>query len=90
MGHSNPSHRSLDVLERDRDRNRYNVAFHELGLEWHWDEHTYTELQSNRGDHSPVRVYVETRVPHLLRAYDPDFLVNAIEAKRTELDGAHG
>lgn len=86
MGQQHESRRPIDVLERDR--NGYNAAFNELGLEWHWDERTYSELQSNLGGHNPVRAFVETRVPHLLRAYDTTFLVDAVEAKRTELCGA--
>ncbi len=78
-----PSPRTIDHTER----NRYNAAFDELGLEWHWDEQTYAELQTTL-EKNPVHVYVETRLPHLLRAYDTDFLVKAIEAKRSQLGGA--
>ena len=49
---------------------QYLLALEALGLEWHWDA---TE---------PVRHYIEREHPHLLRAYDADFLVNAIEAAR--------
>ena len=77
-----PSPRTTDHAER----NRYNAAFDELGLEWHWDEQTYAELQKTL-EKNPVHVFIETRVPHLLRAYDTDFLVKAIEAMRTRLGG---
>ena len=49
---------------------QYLLAFEALGLEWHWDAS------------EPVRAYIEREHPHLLRAYDADFLVNAIEAAR--------
>ena len=49
---------------------QYLLAFESLGLEWHWDAS------------EPVRAYIEREHPHLLRAYDADFLVNAIEAAR--------
>ena len=69
------------------ERHRYNVAFGELGLAWFWDEQTYAELQSTiHADRSPVHVYVERHMPHLLRAYEPDFLVDAVEGKRLQLD----
>ena len=46
---------------------RYALALEELGLDWHWD------------GREPVRAYIEREHPHLLRVYDADFLVNAIE-----------
>ena len=50
---------------------QYRLAFEELGLDWHWD------------GREPVRAYIEREHPHLLRVYDADFLLNAIEAVRT-------
>ena len=47
---------------------RYALAFEELGLDWHWDG-----IES-------VRTYIEREHPHLLRVYDADFLVSAIES----------
>jgi hypothetical protein len=49
---------------------QYLLAFEELGLDWHWD------------GSEPVRAYIEREHPHLLRSYDADFLVNAIESTR--------
>jgi hypothetical protein len=49
---------------------QYLLAFEELGLEWKWD------------GSEPVRAYIEREHPHLLRSYDVDFLVNAIESTR--------
>ena len=66
----------------DRDLDAYNAAFHELGLRWHWDSATYEALLSLAVD-GPTRVrhYLQTQQPHLLRAYDADFLVALIERK---------
>ena len=72
----------------DIDRETYNAAFGELGLGWYWDAKTYAELQVIPEERNRVRTYVETHVPHLLRAYDADFLVNAIESKRAQLRSA--
>ncbi|MBC5767681.1 hypothetical protein [Ramlibacter albus] len=47
------------------------LALEELGLDWHWDAS------------EPVRQYIEREHPHLLRAYDADFLVKAIETLGT-------
>ena len=47
---------------------RYALAFEELELDWDWD------------GSEPLRAYIERERPHLLRMYDADFLVNAIES----------
>ena len=83
LQHGIQNDRSIETVEFDR--NRYNAAFDELGLAWHWDEKTYAELHSSRREKSPVHVYVERHVPHLLAAYDSAFLVSVVEAKRSEL-----
>jgi hypothetical protein len=62
----------------DGHRNAYNAAFEELSLSWRWDADTYARLQMHGRD--LVRAYLEAEQNHLLRAYDADFLVNAIEA----------
>ena len=65
----------------EMDRQAYNAAFEELGLSWHWDSVTFSSLPA-AGRHG-VRSYIEREQPHLLRAYDAEFLVEAIEnAKR--------
>jgi hypothetical protein len=71
----------LDDQAAEAHRQAYNAAFDELGLNWHWDPVTFALLpQQGRAG---VRHYLETEHAHLLRAYEADFLVNAIEtAKR--------
>ena len=66
-------------------RQAYNAAFEELGLNWYWDPITYACLpaQGARG----VRNYLETEHAHLLRAYEADFLVTAIEAAKDRCYG---
>ncbi len=58
-------------------RHAYNAAFEELGLTWNWDAATYARLQADGRD--GVRVYLESEQPRLLRTYEADFLVEAIE-----------
>jgi hypothetical protein len=58
-------------------RQAYNAAFDELGLAWHWDPLTYERLRAPGPD--AVRTFLEHEHAHLLRAYDTDFLVSAIE-----------
>ena len=72
------------IDNQEIERNAYNVAFCELGLEWYWDAKTYAELRSAAQHKCHVRSYLEAHQPHLLRAYDADFLVNAIETKRQQ------
>lgn len=78
--------RATDPIEVDRDR--YNLTFHELGLEWYWDAKTYADLQA-RSSRSVVHTFVETHMPHLLHAYDADFLANAIESRRAAPAALH-
>ena len=73
-----------DTIETER--NAYNVAFCELGLAWYWDAQTYAELRAASQHKCHVRRYLEAHQAHLLRAYDADFLVQAIEAKRTQFN----
>lgn len=61
------------------DRNAYNAAFNELGLPWYWDASTHQSLAANPQAKEPALVYIETQQAHLLRAYEADFLVTAIQ-----------
>ena len=69
-----------DAVERDA----FNAAFRELGLRWHWDAATFQELKSIAGDGERIRTYMETHAPHLLKAYDAEFLASAVGAVKTE------
>lgn len=66
----------------DAHRNAYNAAFHELGLRFHWDSMAFQGGACGDGDRACLRRYLETHQPHLLKAYDADFLVDAIEAAK--------
>jgi len=76
---------SRDVVHQDPEvlRQAYNSAFEELGLQWHWDRATYAGLPAGS---SGVRTYLEREHPHLLRAYEADFLVQAIEAAKARCE----
>ncbi len=61
----------------------FNAAFHALGLRWHWDDDTYEQLAAEPCERSRLRRHLQHRQAHLLRAYDADFLADAIlEVKR--------
>jgi hypothetical protein len=70
----------LGDQESESHRVAYNAAFDELGLNWHWDPVTFALLP----EHGPrgVRHHLEREHAHLLRAYDADFLVQAIETAK--------
>jgi hypothetical protein len=62
------------------ERSAFNAAFYELGLRWHWDSATYAALAANPCERARLRRYLEGEQSHLLRAYDADFLADAILA----------
>lgn len=65
-----------------RERFAFNAAFRELGLRWHWDAVTFQELKSAGDDHARIERYLETREPHLLKAYDAAFLAEAVHSAK--------
>jgi hypothetical protein len=66
-----------DDQQAEAQRLAYNAAFDELGLSWSWDAETFARLPA--GARQRVQAYLEREHPHLLRAYDADFLVQAVE-----------
>ncbi len=66
----------------DAHRNAYNAAFHELGLRFHWDSADFQGGECADGDRECLRGYLQAHQPHLLKAYDADFLVDAIQAAK--------
>jgi hypothetical protein len=72
-----------DTDATEIERSAFNAAFYELGLRWHWDSDTYDVLAAEACERARVRRYLEGEQAHLLRAYDADFLTDAIlSAKR--------
>jgi hypothetical protein len=65
--------------------NAYNAAFYELGLRWHWDRSTYEKLlKESAVPTERLARYLGAHHPHLLRAYDANFLIAAIEEKKAK------
>lgn len=60
------------------ERSAFNSAFYELGLHLYWDRGTYQALAAKSSERDRVRSYLEREQPHLLRAYDADFLADAV------------
>ena len=72
----------IECVHSEVERNAFNAAFYELGFRWHWDSDTYYALLERCANTAErIRHYLETRQPHLLRAYDAGFLVRVIEDK---------
>ena|SRR5690349_18477118 len=69
-----------DDPQAEAQRLAYNAAFDELGLSWSWDAETFARLPA--GARQRVQAYLEREHPHLLRAYDADFLVEAVESTK--------
>ena len=85
-----PNALSLSAHEKslEIERNAYNAAFYELGLRWHWDGPTYEALASDPCERSRVRGYLEAKQSHLLRAYEAEFLTDAILLAKARCRGA--
>ena len=66
----------------EANRLAYNAAFHDLGLTWFWDAETHERLQTSADERERIRIYLETQQAHLLKAYDAEFLVNAIHTTK--------
>ena len=49
---------------------------------WRWDAATYDELSRIAEEHDRIGVYVERNQPHLLKAYEKDFLSNLINSTK--------
>ena len=49
--------------ERDGHRVAFNLAFHEAGLDWHWDVPTYGELLAVTGGKERIRYFIDHYAP---------------------------
>jgi hypothetical protein len=66
----------------DIHRNAYNAAFYELGLRWHWDGKIYPSVLCQDEERARLRTYLESHQSHLLKAYDAEFLVDAVQTAK--------
>lgn len=64
----------------DLQLSAWNGAFWDLGFRWQWDAGTFRSLDALPDDRQKLATYIERYQPHLLRAYDRDFLIEAIHA----------
>jgi len=66
----------------------YNGAFWDLGFRWQWDGNTYRGLCGIGSEKERIRAYLESHQPHLLKAYDPEFLVDLIHDNKARRHAA--
>ncbi len=69
---------SAPIANIEIDRAAFNAAFYELGLRWHWDSRTYAGLAGQACERRRLLGYLHTEQASLLRAYDAEFLTDAI------------
>lgn len=67
------------MLQQTTPTSAYGAAFEELDLSCGWDPAT------DGAGREGLRAYLEREHPHLLRVYELDFLVEAVEATRERL-----
>jgi hypothetical protein len=73
-------HSPITAEEAEAQRQAYNAAFEDLGLNWYWDPATFERVRAMGRD--AVRQHLTREHPHLARTYDADFLAKAIEAAK--------
>ncbi|WP_194715864.1 HAD family hydrolase [Noviherbaspirillum soli] len=66
----------------DIHRSAYNAAFHELGLRWHWDAGHYESALPASQEKAHLLSYLRNHQAHLLKAYDAEFLADAITSAK--------
>jgi len=74
---------TLADTERDGHRPAFNAAFHEAGLDWHWDEALYGELLAVTGGKERILHYVSRHRPDFARLPDVAERVAALHKAKT-------
>ncbi len=68
------------------DRHAFNLTFYGLGLRFHWDSDTYDDLCARAADaNARALLYLSNAQGHLLKAYDPEFLVYTIVTRMRQV-----
>lgn len=65
----------------DYNRDQLNRAFWDLGLRFQWDDPTWRNLVGYPTLVDKLRHYLERQQPHLLKIYEPEFLVRILEER---------
>jgi hypothetical protein len=75
----------------DADCDAYNAVFHELGFDWSWDQADYAALLPITDEKERIAAWLKSHHAHLLKAYDPGFLVDLIySAKQRHCQASRG
>lgn len=75
-----------NLTEAEVQRRAYSTAFLRLGLHLCWDPAAGSGSTEAVDEKEAIREFIRNRSPHLLKAYDADFLTDAVylEKKRCE------
>ena len=73
------------VIDSDTEIDAYNVAFDELGLNWHWDRALMRQLAAIPVESARITEYLRRHQPHLLTAYPAEFLASVITETKARL-----
>lgn len=84
MGQATPYAATATLGDNYLHLSAYNAAFWDLGLRFRWDIDTFTSLSPIEGEKARIAAYIKTFHPHLLKAYDADFLSELIFQKKDE------
>ena len=83
MGHRDNIENEAGGVERERSGEDAGVD--EVGGRWDWDSATYDELAGRSANEADrIRHYLSAQQPHLLKAYDAEFLVELIRQKQLQ------
>lgn len=74
---------TLADTERDGHRPAFNLAFAELGLDWHWEEARYGELLAITGGKERIRHFAEKYAPEIAARADFSALIKQLHAAKT-------
>jgi hypothetical protein len=83
---SQPRYPAVPLSNDDLQLKAYNAVFSELGLRFRWNAATMDWLAGLDCDTEEARIamYLETSQPHLLAAYDIDFLSHLIYSMKSK------
>lgn len=76
---------TLADTERDGHRPAFNQAFHEAGLDWHWDITLYGDLLAVTGGKERIRYFVERFHPNYKKDKDFENLVAKLHRDKTRI-----
>lgn len=75
---------TLALNEQEGHRVAFNMAFGELGLDWHWDEALYARLLEVFGGKERLRYFIDDFAADFTPPADLDAFVREVHVRKTE------